>query len=100
LEKATAYISGQIGAHSRWRNIACHTPLIPDRKDGAVFAPTAAAKLLKSLKLDEQPVAERIPIADFISEIQRGESALYDGQVILQNLQTANAERMGRPRNP
>jgi transcriptional regulator with XRE-family HTH domain len=81
---------------SRWRNIACHTPLIPDRNDGAIFAPAAAAKLLKSLKLDEQPVAERIPIADFISEIERGESALYDGHVILQNLRRANAEQKRR----
>ncbi|MGH6842666.1 MAG: helix-turn-helix transcriptional regulator, partial [Methylocella sp.] len=42
---------------SKWRNIACHAPLIPDEKHGAVFAPTAAAKLLKSLQLGKDPVA-------------------------------------------
>jgi transcriptional regulator with XRE-family HTH domain len=81
---------------SKWRNIACHNPLIPNDKDGAVFAPTAAAKVLKTLKIGEQPTAGRIPIADFIPEIKRGESALFDGQVIIQNLQRMNAERRKR----
>src|SRR5450631_425168 len=65
---------------SKWRNIACHTPLIPDARHGAVFAPSAAAKLLKSLQLGKDPTAKRTPIGDLESAIKLGESALGDGQ--------------------
>lgn len=81
---------------SKWRNIACHTPLIPDDKHGAVFAPTAAAKLLKSLQLGADPVAKRIPVADLKSGIALAESALGDGLSLIQNFQKVNAERRSR----
>jgi DNA-binding XRE family transcriptional regulator len=81
---------------SRWRNIACHTPLIPDEKHGAVFAPAAAAKLLKSLQLGKDPVAKRVPIADLKVAITLGESALADGLNVIQNFQKVNDERKRR----
>jgi len=83
-----------------WRNIACHTALIPDEKHGAVFAVAAAAKLLKSLQLGEHPTAKRIPISDLSPNIRLGESALFDGQELLHNFQILNAERAKRfPKN-
>jgi DNA-binding XRE family transcriptional regulator len=81
---------------SSWRNIACHTALIPDEKHGAVFAPAAAAKLLKNLQLGESPTAKRIPIADLPPKIKLGENALFDGQELLQNFERLNAERTKR----
>jgi transcriptional regulator with XRE-family HTH domain len=81
---------------SKWRNIACHTPLIPDEKHGAVFAPTAAAKLLKSLQLGKDPGGKRIPVADLKSAITLAESALGDGLNLIENFQKANAERKRR----
>ena len=81
---------------SKWRNIACHTPLIPDEKHGAVFAPTAAAKLMKNLQLDEHPTAKRTPISDLTTAIKLGESALFDGVELIQNFQKANVERADR----
>jgi transcriptional regulator with XRE-family HTH domain len=81
---------------SKWRNIACHTPLIPDEKYGAVFAPAAAAKLLKSLQLGKEPTTKRTPIAELKSAISLAESALGDGQNIIQNFQKMNAERVKR----
>jgi hypothetical protein len=81
---------------SRWRNITCHTPLIPDEQHGAVFAPTAAAKLLKTLQLGKDPMAKRVPIADLKSAITLGESALGDGLSLIENFQSLNAERKRR----
>ena len=81
---------------SRWRNIACHTPLIPDEKHGAAFVPTAAAKLLKSLQLGKDPVAKRVPIGDLKAAIALGESALADGLKLIENFQKVNAERKRR----
>jgi hypothetical protein len=81
---------------SKWRNIACHTPLIPDETHGAVFTPTAAAKLLKSLQLGKDPVAKRVPIADLKSAITLAESALGDGLNLIENFQKVNAERKKR----
>jgi len=81
---------------SSWRNIACHTALIPDEKHGAVFAPAAAAKLLKNLQLGESPTAKRIPIGDLPPKIRLGEKALFDGQELLQNFERLNAERTKR----
>jgi transcriptional regulator with XRE-family HTH domain len=80
----------------KWRNIAAHTALIPDDKDGAVFAPAAAAKLLKSFQVDEEPVANRTPISDLKPIIKLAESALYDGQKILLNFVKVNEERVRR----
>jgi transcriptional regulator with XRE-family HTH domain len=81
---------------SKLRNIAVHTALIPDDKYGAVFAPAAAAKLLKTLRLGEEPTAERMPIGDLKSIISLAESALGDGQILIENFQKANASRIKR----
>lgn len=80
----------------KWRNIAAHTALIPDDEHGAVFAPAAAAKLLKSLQIEEEAVASRIPVSDLKPIIKLAESALYDGQNIIQNFVKVNAERLRR----
>jgi transcriptional regulator with XRE-family HTH domain len=77
---------------SKWRNIACHTPLIPDSKHGAVFAPTAAAKLLKNLDLQE-PTSRRIPVAELESAIKLGSSALGDGENLIENFKKMNDAR-------
>ena len=85
---------------SSWRNIACHTALIPDEKHGAVFAVAAAAKLLKSLQLGEHPTAKMIPITDLTPIIRLGASALFDGERVLCNFQILNAKRVKRfPKN-
>jgi DNA-binding XRE family transcriptional regulator len=86
----------------KWRNLACHTPLVPDAKHGAVFAPAAAAKLLKTLRLEESSV-ERTPIGKIRLAIAAAEHALGEGQNIIQNFQRLNAERekrFGKPRSP
>jgi len=79
----------------KWRNLACHTPLIPDEKHDAVFAPAAAAKLLKNLKL-ENPTADRTPIGKIKDAIAMGERALGEGQTIIHNFQKLNSEREKR----
>lgn len=81
---------------SKWRNIAAHNPLIPDEKHGAVFVPTQAAKLLKNLQIGEQQPLKRIPISDFTPKIKLGEAALGEGQVVIENFQKLNAERVKR----
>ncbi|RTM12714.1 MAG: hypothetical protein EKK33_15145 [Bradyrhizobiaceae bacterium] len=77
------------------RNLACHTPLIPDSKHGAVFAPAAAAKLLKTLRLESSSV-ERTPISKVREGISIGEHALGEGQFIIENFQQLNSEREKR----
>jgi hypothetical protein len=79
----------------KWRNLACHTPLIPDPKHGAVFAPAAAAKLLKTLRLEESSV-ERTPVSKLRDAIALAERALGEGQNVIQNFQRLNAERDNR----
>ena len=79
----------------KWRNIACHTPMIPDEKHGAVFVPTAAAKLLKGLQL-AAPVAKRVPYAELEAAIKIGESALAEGMSLIENFQKVNIERKKR----
>jgi transcriptional regulator with XRE-family HTH domain len=81
---------------SRWRNIAAHTALIPDDEQGAVFAPAAAAKVLKSFQIDDEAIANRVPISDLNPIIRLAESALYEGQNIVQNFLRANVERAKR----
>jgi transcriptional regulator with XRE-family HTH domain len=81
---------------SRWRNIACHTPLIPDENHGAVFVPTAAAKLLKTLQLGKEPVGKGAPYVELKSVIKLGESALADGLNLINNFQKVNVERKRR----
>lgn len=84
---------------SKWRNIACHTPLIPDDKDGAVFASTAAAKLLKSLQIGKDPPDKRIPVEELKRAISTAENALGEGQNLIVNFQRVEAElkkRAGR----
>jgi transcriptional regulator with XRE-family HTH domain len=80
----------------KWRNIAAHTALIPDDEHGAVFAPAAAAKLLRSLQIEEEPIANRIPVSDLKPIIKLAEKALYEGQNIIQNFVRLNAERLRR----
>jgi hypothetical protein len=80
----------------KWRNIACHTPLIPDDKHGATFVPTAAAKLLRTLQFGKDPVAKRVPYGELKSAITLGESALADGLALIENFQKLNAERLKR----
>lgn len=81
---------------TKWRNIACHTALIPDTEHGAVFAPAAAAKLLKGLQLGDKPTANRIPVAEIEQAIRIAEGALGAGQNIIENFQKANAARVRR----
>jgi len=81
---------------SKWRNIACHTPLIPDQTHGATFVPTKAARLLKTLQLGKEPVAKRVPYIELKSAITLGESALADGVALIENFQRVNAERKKR----
>jgi len=81
---------------SKWRNLACHNVLIPDEKHGAVFAPAAAARLLKSLQLGEEPVSKRTPIDDLKPILRLGEEALGAGENLIQNFRKANAERERR----
>jgi transcriptional regulator with XRE-family HTH domain len=80
---------------SKWRNIACHTPLIPDNVHGAIFAPTAAAKLLKDLQLDN-PTGNRVPVSELKQVITLGESALGDGLNLIDNFKKVNAARVAR----
>ncbi len=79
-----------------WRDFACHTALIPDNKHGAVFAPASAATLLKSIKIGEEPTANGVPIAELRSAIALGESALGDGQNLVENFKKFNSERVRR----
>ena len=81
---------------SKWRNFACHTVLIPDEKHEAVFAPIAAARLMKNLQLGDHPTDKRTAIADLKPAITLGESALFDGMELIRNFQQANAERARR----
>jgi len=77
-------------------NIACHTALIPDGEHGAVFAPAAAAKLMKNLQLGDSPSLDKIPISEISSVIKIGESALFEGQQLIHNFERLNAERTRR----
>jgi hypothetical protein len=81
---------------SGWRSIACHTALIPDDQHGAVFAPAAAAKLLKNLRLGEAPSLRKVPIGDFPLQIKLGESALFEGQQLIHDFERMNANRLKR----
>jgi transcriptional regulator with XRE-family HTH domain len=74
------------------RNIVAHTALIPDAKHGAVFAPTAAAKLLNNLELGESPALKKTPIAEFSAKIKLAESALGSGQTIIEKFEQMNSE--------
>jgi transcriptional regulator with XRE-family HTH domain len=81
---------------SKWRNIACHTVLVPDERHGLVFASTAAAKLLKSLQIGEDLTTNRTPAVELKPIIALAESALYDGENILHNFRKVNTERAKR----
>lgn len=83
---------------SKSRNIACHTPLIPDAKHGAVFAPTAAAKLLKNLDVQD-PTSRRIPYGELKVAIELGGAALGAGENLIENFKKMNdarAQRFGK----
>jgi transcriptional regulator with XRE-family HTH domain len=94
-----AYLD-QVERVSKWRNIACHWPLIPDDDDGAVFVPTAAARLLKAMTIGEHPKTERYPISIFVTESDRGKATFSAGQNILENYKRANDERIKRYGSP
>jgi transcriptional regulator with XRE-family HTH domain len=81
---------------SKWRNLACHTVLIPDDRHDAVFVPTAAAKLLNTLELGEEPSTKRTPIADVKAAIKTGEIALGDGLNLIENFTKMNTMRVKR----
>jgi transcriptional regulator with XRE-family HTH domain len=80
---------------SKWRNIACHTPLIPDAKHGAVFAPTAAAKLLKTLDVQD-PTSRRIPYGELKPALELGGMALGAGENLIENFRNMNEARVTR----
>jgi transcriptional regulator with XRE-family HTH domain len=80
---------------SKWRNIACHTPLIPDAKHGAVFAPTAAAKLLKNLDVQD-PTSRRIPYGELKAVVELGGAALGAGENLIENFKKMNEARTTR----
>ena len=80
---------------SKWRNIACHTPLIPDAKHGAVFAPTAAAKLLKNLDVLD-PTSRRIPYGELKVIIELGGLALGAGENLIETFKKVNEARATR----
>ncbi|MEI9925105.1 MAG: hypothetical protein WDN50_17755 [Bradyrhizobium sp.] len=52
--------------------------------------------MLKSIKIGEEPTANRVPIAELKSAIALGESALGDGQNLVENFTKINAERVKR----
>jgi transcriptional regulator with XRE-family HTH domain len=81
---------------SEWRGIACHTALIPDEAHGAVFTPTAATALLKTLQIGEHPAVRRIPIGELQLAIGLGELALGEGKSLIENFQRFNIERIKR----
>ena len=81
---------------SSWRDTACRTALITDDEHGAVFAPAAAARLLRHLQLGEKPTSEKIPIADLTPQIKLGESALFEGQALILNFKKMNTVRLER----
>jgi len=95
-QKAVASYASALEDVSKWRNIACHTPLIPDDTHGAVFAPTAVAKLLKGLQLGKELTAKRIPIGDVKAAIPRAEAALGIGENLIMNFARVNTERKKR----
>jgi hypothetical protein len=52
--------------------------------------------LLKNLQLGESPTLRKIPIGDFSPKIKLGESALFEGQELIQNFERMNIERINR----
>lgn len=71
---------------ARVRNAVCHTPLIPSKKNGFEFAPSAASKLLKSITIAEQSYTiERLTLERARETIELAEKALGGGQTILEN---------------
>ncbi|MGA3301802.1 MAG: helix-turn-helix domain-containing protein [Methylovirgula sp.] len=81
---------------SSWRNIACHNVLVPDEKHVAVFAPTAAARLMKNLLLGENQGVKKIPVKELIAKLTLGESALASGENLIVNFTRMNLERIRR----
>lgn len=63
---------------------------------GGVHTEPATAKLLKSLQIGEEPTAGRIPIAEVSSAITLGESALGEGENLIDNFKKLNVERAKR----
>jgi len=83
---------------SRARNIACHSPMIPTNGE-PVFAPVAAAKLLRGLKLNPDQrsgTSERTPIEVLRRAIEVSRKALALGEEIIAYFANMNAMRSQR----
>lgn len=79
---------------ARVRNAACHTPLVRNQ-NGFEFAPTAAGKLLKSIKVDKIKgiaKADRLNLTEVKKAIHWAEKALGDGENLIANFKKLNAE--------
>lgn len=70
------------------RNAACHTPMIPSKKnEGFEFAPAAAPKLLKSMTVRSKDdyAVDRLTLHSLQEAIAVAEKALGGGEDILTN---------------
>jgi hypothetical protein len=93
--KATEKYLDRVEKVMRARNIACHQTIT--RKEGAfIFTAPAAAKLLKSLRLDKKPRVEWQKANDIFDSISTAEQALGLGQNLIENFQRMNSERQRR----
>jgi hypothetical protein len=73
---------------AKMRNVVCHTPLVPSRQSkGFEFAPAAASKILKSLRIDQNKnyTLDRVSLKQIEEIIPVAERALAGGEAILEN---------------
>jgi hypothetical protein len=73
---------------ARIRNAVCHTPLVPNKSNGELeLAPTAASKLMKGLKIDDNRkyTFDRLTLEQVREIIPVAEKALGGGEAILEN---------------
>ena len=79
---------------ARIRNVVCHTPLVRKRTTGKFeFAPAAASKILKSLKIhdDRSYTFERLALDQVSEIIPVAERALGGGEDILRHFKKVRA---------
>ena len=92
--KAIKTHADRIERVAKFRNAACHTPLVPSKKgDGFEFAPAAASKLLKSMTVrskDDYDV-DRFTLQQLDEAIALAEKALGGGEDILTNFAKVRA---------
>jgi hypothetical protein len=74
----------------RQRNIACHTPAVLHEGVWS-FRPSAAAKLLKNLDIDAKTLRNS-SLNDLKIAIATAETALAEGNTLIENFQRTNAE--------